>query len=169
MGAYVATKSVRRAARSADRLMEGMDQQIQEMQDSRPGIEEKPAWDKDILTMKLVFTSQKKNFTNLTITSLLLDNYLPDKKVPFKVPSFGPKSKPLVVLIKFPGFDGRGGKYAKLNLQYQMKGGGPKIDPTPIPGEDPHSVSWPDPQDSVWSSSETPSIYIPLRASAKTH
>ena len=67
------------------------------------------------------------------------------------------------------GFDGRGGKYAKLNLQYEMKGGGPKLSHGSIGRDDGVPVIQPDESESTWSSSDSPSIYIPLRASAKKH
>jgi len=140
---------------------------IDDMFTSSPQIDAIPRWNSDELQMKLVFASQKPSFNGLTIQSVLLDNYIPDVKFPKKVPEFDPKH-PAVIVVGFPGFDGRGGKYAHVHVNYSSTG--------PMPGEKMvkrneeemqrrmGGAPFIEGESSGWTSSADPQILIPLRA-----
>ncbi|MEA2552616.1 MAG: hypothetical protein QOJ65_792 [Fimbriimonadaceae bacterium] len=128
-----------------------------------PTIQEEPVWNGDVLSLKIKLSSEETTFKDFTITTLLLDRYLPDKKMPLRVGAFGPK-KPAVIVVRFPGFDGRGGKYAKLNMAFRSSDGGP---PVPRHESTINGIPVVRGESTGWTSSHDTDLYIPLRASAK--
>lgn len=107
--------------------------------EAKPDAKVEAKWVADQLYLVLEIRAGKEPVKDLVLESVLLDKYLPGIKLPRRLGPVDTKH-PAKLKISFPGFDGRGGKYAKLNLRYSVG-----------------NVSM----------GEDPDIYIPLKAKSQ--
>jgi len=141
--------------------MQVMSQQAVDDFSNLPEVSEKVAWHGDVLSMNVTIKPQAK-LKDFEITQLLLDNYLPDRKIPIEIGDVDPK-KPINLTVTYPGFDSRGGKYAKLDLEYGFRPDRPTKSVVQREGEDPVMI----PSEGTFTSGMNDDIYIPLRGDAK--
>lgn len=105
--------------RLVDRIgkQSSMGPDIISMSESPPYVKEEAKWDGDVLAVDFEFHSDKKPIDDVVLDSALLDKCLPDVKLPRHLGPIGP-GKVAKLKIRFPGFEGRGSKFAKLQLSY---------------------------------------------------